>query len=281
MKGPDEAGRGFLIKLSVAAAAAGLHVETLRLRIRRGELAAVRGPHGAYFLTRAVVAAIRPPTRSARRSVAVESLEWTWLALAQRAEAQGATRNQQLAIDRIQSDPTLSKGLHRLFTVQRLRIAGLSSAEIADLTGVSRRHVRRLTRQSLTRSLELGLRRRARDLHGDSDEDDEEEDDLEGRLHQRFVARESRSARRIVAGIQRRLEESGFRYHQRPRQPRDMFIPKRLAPAHKMSKLDRETIRHLLDGGLSAEEVSAIRLVGIGQDELNELVLRSLSANST
>ncbi len=39
-----------LIKLDAAASKLGCHVETLRIRIRSGQLKAHRGPHGAYFL---------------------------------------------------------------------------------------------------------------------------------------------------------------------------------------------------------------------------------------
>lgn len=277
-----------MVKLDAAARALGFHVETLRVRIRRGDLAAIRGPHGAYYLAPSVVATLQPPRRSGRRALAPESLEWTWLALAQRADQEGASHSDLLAMRRIQADPTLSRSLHRLFTVHRLRLADLTSAEIADLTGLTRRHVRRVARKSLKRALSRGLHRKGRDLYGEGDDDEEEyegeeEDDdddglsgLDSRLSDRVARRNLKAARVTVAGLQRRLEAAGFSYHKRPRKKRDKFTPKRRAPAYKAYKLHPEVIWHLLDGGLSDEQVSAIQLAGIGQDELNELILNGL-----
>ena len=278
-KSADTTGR--LIKLGAAADALGFHIETLRVRIRRGELAAVRGAHGAYYLTPAQMASISPPRRSARRPVALESLDWTWYALARAAEKEGANYSQLTAIGRVRLDPALAPILHRLFTVKRLRLADLSSSEIADLTGLSARHVRRLTRLSLVRRLQHRRRRADRDLDIEDDEETDPGDDLEKSLHERLERRSTRAARRIVAGIQRRLEESGFRYHQRPQQPLDVFVLKRSPPAFKVKALEPEVIRHLLDRGLSRSQVDAIGLVGIGQDELNELILRGLPSSST
>src|ERR1700730_1858880 len=82
-----------LIKLSEAARRLGYHVETLRLRVRRGEVEATRGPHGAYYLTQAAFASFGPPARSASRKLALDSFAWTWVTLEQNLEDQGAGRD--------------------------------------------------------------------------------------------------------------------------------------------------------------------------------------------
>jgi hypothetical protein len=48
-----------LVKLDEVAHQLGCHVETLRLRVRRGGLKAVRGPHGAHYVSRAAVGRLR------------------------------------------------------------------------------------------------------------------------------------------------------------------------------------------------------------------------------
>jgi len=128
-----------------------------------------------------------------------------------------------------------------------------------------------LTRRSLTDSLEAKA--------DDPDVYHEEErdgDDLESLLNVRAQRRAKRLARRIVADIQRRLREAGFHYHHRPKQRLDVFIPKIPPPAFKVKELVPEVIRHLKDAGLSARQIKAIEVAGIGQDELNELILNGL-----
>jgi hypothetical protein len=248
-----------LIRLSEAARSLGYHVETLRLRIRRGELAASRGPHGTYYVTTAVMAGIGAPRRSNRQAFALEALEWTWVVLEQVADHDGASHFELLLIAQIHRNPSLNRALHHLLTVKRLCMAGLSSVEISGLTGLSTRHVRRLKRRELIQAL------------------DQAQKQAERALPPRFQEKNRRLAWRIVAGIQRRLDKAGFRYHRRPWQPDDTYTPRgRRPPAHKARKLFREEIRHLRDGGLSAGQVLAIQMVGIGQDELNELMLHGL-----
>ena len=267
-----------LIKLSEAARRLGFHVETLRLRIRQGQLAAVRGPHGQYYVSPAAMAAIEAPKRSARRAIDVDSLEWTWYALEQVADRQGASYAQLRVIGEVRRNPALSKSLHRLFTVKRLRIAHLSSAEIAYATGLSPRQVRRLSARRIKQSLEQVLRSRHRLDDGTYDLDQEvSEDALEDLLQARLQRRQASAVRPLVEEIQRRLKQRGFRYQHRIPQFGDTFVPRgEPARAIKVYNLPRDVARHLLDGGLSAEQIDAIRLVGIGQDELNELILRGL-----
>jgi hypothetical protein len=124
------------------------------------------------------------------------------------------------------------------------------------LLKISARHVRRLVQRNLADALE----------------------DAAIDLKSRERARILRAARRTVFDLQHRLEETGFRYHRRPWQPNDLFTPRgRRAPAHMAKRLFAEEIRHLHDAGLTDDEISAIQRVGIGQDELHELIMRGLS----
>ena len=247
-----------LIRLSEAARALGYHVETLRLKVRRGELAAVRGAHGTYYVTRQAMAKIPAPRRSGRRAFTLEDLDWTWVVLAQLADHQGASRYELLLIEQIRRRLAKNQSLDRLLTVQRLRLASLTSAEISELTGLSARHVRRLNRRDLIKAL------------------DRVQEEVEHGRPPGLREKNQRLARRIVGDIQRRLEAAGFRYHRRLRQPGDFFVPPRAAPASKAKSLFPEDIRRLRDGGLSERQIVAIRLVGIGEDELHELILNGL-----
>jgi len=258
MGGKPEADQG-MVKLSEAAQALGYHVETLRLRIRRGQLTAVRGAYGTYFVSREAVAALSPPRRSDRRSYPLQALDWTWVVLEVMTDDEGASRYELSLIEQVKRDPAVNPYLHRLLTVKRLRLAGLSSVEISDMIGISARHVRRLSAHRLVTVLD-GLQEAA-----------------ERTSNAVLQERNRRRARRVVAEIQRRLEVAGFRYHRRPRQRDDYFIPSgRPAPAHKANQLFPEEIRHLRDAGLNDRQIAAIQLVGIGQDELNELILHGL-----
>jgi hypothetical protein len=245
---------GRLIKLTEAARQLGCHVETLRLRVRSGELDVSRGPHGTYYVRRSALDTLQPPRRSGRRHLELAALEWSWLVLEARAEELGAGRRGAETINTLHKNPSLDRRLHRLLSVHRLRLAGLTSAEVAGMLRISTRQVRRLSARHLGEALENSPI-----------------------LEDRADKRANVAARKLVAGIQLRLEESGFRYHQRPWQPGDEFTPRgRRAPAHKAKKLFREEYVHLHRAGLTDEEIKAIRRVGIGQDELNELILRGL-----
>ena len=49
--GRDQMDVSGLIRLDLAADRLGCHVETLRIRVRDGRLPAVRGRHGAYYVS--------------------------------------------------------------------------------------------------------------------------------------------------------------------------------------------------------------------------------------
>lgn len=244
-----------LVKLSDAARQLGFHVETLRLRVRQGSLPAVRGPHGTYYVDRAHLAAMAAPVRFGRRRPAPEELEWTWVALESEAERRGTADEDLAAIDRIRRQPQLDPGLHRLLSVRRLRLAGLSSAEIAPLVGASDRHVRRLLR-----------RRWLPRLH-----------ELAERLEEKGQAAEVKRARRLVNALQQGLEAEGLASHRRRPRPGDWGEPKSgRVRALRARAFDHAMVGHLRSAGLSEAEIDAIQLIGIGADELNELVLRGI-----
>jgi hypothetical protein len=85
-------------------------------------------------------------------------------------------------------------------------------------------------------------------------------------------------AHRIVTALRTQLQAEGIRFHQwvmrgrrrigpptHPDRPRPAFKVKRLLPD------DRAGLRR---AGLSSEQVWAINIVGLGSDELNELLMR-------
>ncbi len=277
------ASRG-LIKLSDAAHRLGYHVETLRLRVRRGELEASRGAHGAYYLTQAALASIGPPARSASRQLALDSFAWSWVTLEQNLEDQGAGRDELRLLEEVRRDPTLDRILYRLMAVKRLRLAGLRSMEIGALIGISARQVRRLTRRDLRRTLaELEKDPWLEEDYEGGDDGPVADDDDGGlaldRLEIRHRRRKWRSAYSVVAQVQIRLAAEGFQRHRRAQRSDDNFIvPGRGAAAFKVKRLPPEVVRHLLDAGLTSEQIAAIKAAGIGQDELNELILKGLRA---
>ena len=208
-------------------------------------------------------------------------MEWTWYALEQAADRQGASYDQLRVIGEVRRNPALSKSLHRLFTVKRLRIAGLRTTEIAHATGLSPRHVRRLKTKRIKPSLEQTLRSSYRRDDGFDPEEEESESALEDLLKARLRRREANAVRHLVTAIQRRLAERGFRYQHRIPQEGDTFVPREPARAFKVYSITRAVARHLRDAGLSEEQIEAIRSVGIGQDELNDLILNGLPQSIT
>lgn len=270
-----------LVKLDEAASRLGCHVETLRLKIRRGKLKAQRGPHGAYYISSRELPRLKP-RRLARRSFDPKSLEWTWEALLQAMDQPELGLRVLVLIAAIRARPNLSRRLHRLLSVHRLRIAELTSAEIGDLIGVSSRHVRRLSRRGLEKA--LGIRRRPPHQGDDYEREDDEElldEDEEENLVEVFLRKIDRArqtaARRVVEEMQGRLKAAGFVRHDRAWRPTDRFTPTGSRPPARIAKkLDHAMMTHLAAGGLSQEQIEAIQLVGIGLDELNELIVHGL-----
>ena len=85
-------------------------------------------------------------------------------------------------------------------------------------------------------------------------------------------------ARRIVRALRSELQAEGVRFHQWVMRGRRRVSPPihpgRPRPAFKVKRLLQDERVGLRRAGLSLEQVWAINIVGLGSDELNELLLR-------
>ena len=190
----------------MAARRLGCHVETLRIRVRNGRLPAVRGAHGAYYVSEEALAALPPLDRriSSEAAPTPAERERSWELVEQQ--------------------------------VTRSRLADRSPFLA----------VRKALFNKTTRA------------------------DAEAR----------RRARRIVAELRARLLAGGFQPHldtgrdatwwpaAKEDQPRPAFTEP------KLSSSDR---RYLQAAGLSEAQIDAIATVGLGTDELQELLLRGIN----
>src|ERR1700681_111892 len=86
-----------LLKLDDVAKRLGCHIETLRLRIRSGRLKAVRGPHGAYFISTRSLRVLRVRTRPVRqrRTPTAEDLDVAWRAMERRGGRAAPARHEE------------------------------------------------------------------------------------------------------------------------------------------------------------------------------------------
>jgi hypothetical protein len=185
------------IKLSDAAHRLGCHVETLRLRIRSGQLKATRGRHGAYYVSRKDVASLprpaqRPPRAPAPQPTSDE-VEASWDQMEQYLgnPRLGLARELKL-LRQIRAEPASNRKLYRVIAVNRLGRAGMSFPTIAGELSMSTRQVRRLAER---RPLDAFRR------------------DLQTIRSRRNALLE---ARRLVDKLRARLEADGFRYHRLP-----------------------------------------------------------------
>lgn len=251
------------IKLSDAARRLGCHVETLRLRIRARELRGTRGPHGAYYVSREDLAALPRPGQhsSPPPQPTPDEVEASWDQLERYLEKTrlGLTRELKL-FKQIRAEPTRSRKLYRVLVVNRLGRAGMSFRAIAAELGISTRQVRRLAER---RPLDA-LRR-----------------DLQTIRSNRQALLE---ARRLVDKLRAGLEAEGFRYHRLPLAAagRRRFWrfrpinPDEPQPAHKVKRLTPDERRALRRSGLSEDQIDAVSLVGMGADEVHELMIRGI-----
>ena len=243
-----------LIKLDAAAKRLGCHIETLRLRIRTGRLKAVRGPHGAYFISTRSLRGLRvrkPPPWKRRRPTA-EEREAAWETAAKKLRRQPRAFDELLPfLAALKARPSLNPRAHRLLCAHGLRGLGFDVAPIAVELGVSERHARRLMRKDLVGPVAGAARRWAQV-----------------------------EARRVVGELRAGLKAEGFRFHQwvmrGDRVAGPPTHPDRPRPAFKVQTLTREERIALRRAGLSDHQIWAIGMAGLGADELNELLLRGL-----
>src|SRR5215472_107934 len=174
-----------LIKPSEAARRLGCHVETLRIRVRKGRLNAVRAPHGAYYISQDVLLSQftiprwKPPV-----VLTPAKLDRSW-ALVER----GLNNGERSLIQAVKDDPEQNLPLYRLASVHRLVALGLGFDQIAVELGISARHARRLDTKRLRPAV------------------------AKARWQETNRSRRLPNARQIVAGLRADLEASGFRPH--------------------------------------------------------------------
>src|ERR1700674_5612365 len=129
-----------LLKLDDVAKRLGCHIETLRLRIRSGRLKAVRGPHGAYFISTRSLRVLRVRTRPVRqrRTPTAEDLDVAWRAMERRVRRATPGAHEELVpfLAALKINRTISlaayrlvcaRGLHELVSTLTTSRRGLAS----------------------------------------------------------------------------------------------------------------------------------------------------------
>lgn len=269
-----------LVKLDAAARRLGCHVETLRLQIRSGKLTAVRGPHGAYYIPLLSVVQLlarKPPAPPALKQT---DLELAWRKARLRARQQLgvdedepryrrpsrrsyrhlprrhlATRSQSPPpqeletlvnfLDSLQENPKIHPAAYRLLLSQGLGASEFRPKQIAAALGISERQARRLAaRREIGDRVFIAARRWA-----------------------------APEARRLVAELRNQLAAEGFRFHRSSGASGTPVHPGRPRPAFIITTLTRDEVMGLRRAGLSDKQIWAITVVGIGADELNQLLL--------
>jgi len=148
-------------------------------------------------------------------------------------------------LDALKKDPNIHPVAYRLLLGQGLGALGFRAKQIAPVLGVSQRQARRLTQKR-----ELG--------------------DAVFRAARRWASPE---ARRLVAELRHQLAAQGFRFHRSSGSGGPPVHPDRPRPAFIVTTLNRDEVRGLKRAGLSDQQIWAITVVGIGSDELNQLLL--------
>ena len=271
----------------------GCHVETLRLRIRSGRLRARRGPHGAYYISSRSLAALRvrkpypkaPPSaadlelawRTARRQLMVElsgkrlqdgpllerlearlnagglddAAYSRLLRLLRLAESEGY-ENISPFLQALKKSPETAIRSYRVLVARGLAELGFDANQVAAELRISDRHARRLMAKQGLAFAEPVLR--AANLWA------------------------LREAKRLVMELRSQLRDDGFRFHQWAMRGARAYGPPirrdRPRPAFKIKKLMPEERIGLKRAGLTPEQIWAITVVGVGSDEVNELLLR-------
>jgi hypothetical protein len=91
-------------------------------------------------------------------------------------------------------------------------------------------------------------------------------------------------ARILINKLRAGLEAEGFRYHRRPLSTTSRrrfwrfrpINPAEPQPAYKVKRLTPDERRGLRRSGLTEDQIDAISLVGMGTDEVHELMLRGI-----
>lgn len=228
------------IKLGDAAMRLGCHIERLRLRVRSGRLKAVRGAHGAYFISARSLRGLRvrkPALRKRERPTADERRA-AWECSLRRLRREPRAFDELLPfLEALGARPWLNPRAYRLICAHGLRELGFDVVPIAAELDVSMRHARRLMRKDLVGPVTHAAHRWAR---------------LE--------------ARRLVGELRAGLKAAGFRFHQWVMRGDRIAGPPthrdRPRPAFKVKALTRDEKIALRSVGLSANQIWAIGIVG-------------------
>jgi hypothetical protein len=152
-------------------------------------------------------------------------------------------------LEALKTNRTINLGAHRLVCARGLHELGFNTDDIAAHLGVSARHARRL----IGRDPRVAV----------------------AKVAHRWAPVE---ARRIVSALRAELQAEGIRFHQWVMRGRRRIgpptHPDRPRPAFKVKRLLQDETAGLRRAGLSPEQIWAINIVGLGSDELNELLLR-------
>jgi hypothetical protein len=152
-------------------------------------------------------------------------------------------------LEALKVDCTINLGAYRLVCAGGLHELGFNADDIAAWLGVSVHHARRL----IAKDPRVAVAKAAH----------------------RWGPVE---ARRIVTALRAQLQAEGIRFHRWVMRGRRRIgpptHPDRPRPAFKVRRLLPEERAGLRRAGLSSEQVWAINVVGLGSDELNELLLR-------
>jgi AraC-like DNA-binding protein len=144
---------------------------------------------------------------------------------------------------------TINLGAYRLVCARGLYELDFKADDIAAQLGVSVRHTRRLIGKDPGAAVTKAAHRWA-----------------------------PVEARRIVSALRTQLQAEGIRFHKWVMRGRRRIgpptHPDRPRPAFKVKRLLQDERVGLRRAGLSPEQVWAINIVGLGSDELNELLLR-------
>jgi len=93
----------------------------------------------------------------------------------------------------------------------------------------------------------------------------------------------------MVDQLRAQLEAQGFRYHRMPlklsgRRKSWRFRPvnpDEPQPAYKVERLIQDEMRTLRHAGLTDEQIDAVSLIGMGTDEVHELMLQGVRSSRT
>ena len=247
-------------ELTLAAAAKRLrcHVETLRVRVRKGKLRVRRGPHGVYLVRQSALSAMRPIRRPpAPLDESLDDLDFTWASVENDFRwyfRLGAPELKLLEL--VRQHPTFNRRFYRLATVWRLRYHDYTTGQIAQLLGISDRQVRRLKKTKLLPAAKKVVQA----------------------LREQPMSKTD--ARQVMAQLRERLVARGLQPHERTVWLKEgTSAPKRKrVAAIRTYRLTKDEFMALDRAGVTREEMVAIYTVGIATDDLHELLVMALEA---